>query len=161
MTFKNSKQRKCVMAKLKGRQRTNNLHLKIMHPLEDTDRDGVKNRNDCVPLDPKRQGIIHGLIKKKQRFEKMRTKKLEKEQDRLLKKIDSEATTLNKVLKVQKKVAENKQLKNTLSDLKRQNFQQTKTGKVVVQTRKGLIKIGEVTAAGAKLAWKKYKKAYL
>ena len=127
----------------------------------DADKDGVANIKDCRPLDPKRQGIIHDLIKKKQMFEKMRTKKLEKEQDRLLKKIDSEATTLNKVLKVQKKVQDNKNLKIQLSELKRQNFKQTKTGKVVVQTRKGLIKIGEVTKVGAKLAWKKYKKAYL
>jgi len=162
MRFKNSRQRKAVMAKLKNSSfkqiQRKGMFLRYQG---DADKDGVVNIKDCRPLDPKRQGIIHDLIKKKESFEKKRSKNLEKEQDRLLKNIDKESTTLNKTLKVQKKIAENKALKNQLSELKRQNFQQTKAGKVVVVTRKGLIKIGEVTRAGAKLAWKKYKKEYL
>ena len=162
MRFKSSSQRKAVMAKLKNNNfhqlRKKGVFLKYQG---DSDKYGVANIKDCRPLDPKRQGIIHDLIKKKQNFEKQRGKKLEKEQDKLLRDIDKEATTLNKTLKVQKKIQDNKRLKEQLADLKRQNFKQTKTGKVVVQTRKGLIKIGEVTKAGAKLAWKKYKKSYL
>lgn len=158
------RQRKAMFAKLSNKNmnftqlQRKGVFLKYQG---DADKDGVKNIKDCRPLDPKRQGIIHDLIKKKESFEKKRSKQLEQEQDKLLKNIDKESTTLNKTLKVQKKIQENKALKNQLSDLKRQNFQQTRAGKIVVQTRKGLIKVGELTKTGAKLAWKKYKKNYL
>ena len=76
MKFKSDKQRRCVMAQLKkGRMPSNlptilknasNPKLKRMGvrlpPNKDTDRDGIINKKDCMPLNKKEQGIIHNLV---------------------------------------------------------------------------------------------------
>ena len=60
MRFKNSNQRKAVMAKLNYSQ-LRNKGIKL-NPYKDTDKDGVKNYKDCQPLNPKEQGIIHDIV---------------------------------------------------------------------------------------------------
>jgi len=147
MRFKSNSQRKAVMAKLRsgelkrfsspGKQgsvimdvKALDAHLKRAQGSLDSDGDGVVNKKDCRPLDARKQGLIHDLIKKKQDYVKSREKKLETEQDTLLKDIDKESTTLSKHLAVQKKINDNKKLKQELSELKKANFRQTRTGRI-------------------------------
>ena len=167
MRFKNSNQRKAVMAKLKNSSlwkcdfchkpknlmemtankkticgvcvdknknktynQLRNRGIKLK-PYADNDKDGVINMKDCKPLNPKEQGLIHDIIKKKQQYVKAREKKLEKTQDNLLKKIDEERTSLKKHLQVQKQINDNKKLKQELSELKKANFYQTTTGRII------------------------------
>ena len=146
MKFKSNSQRKAVMAKLNYSQlRNRGIRLK---PYSDTDKDGIKNYKDCKPLNPKEQGLIHDIIKKKEKFVKAREKKLETKQDELLKKIDSEKTTLNKHLQVQKQINDNKKLKQELNALKQANFKQTRTGKIIAvmtseKAKKGFKRLGK------------------
>jgi len=134
MRFKSSNQRKAVMAKLNYSQlRNRGIRLK---PYSDTDKDGIKNYKDCKPLNPKEQGLIHDIIKKKQQYVKAKEKKLEQQQDTLLKKIDKERTTLKKHMIVQKQINDNKKLKQELSELKKANFYQTTTGRIIAGTKK-------------------------
>ena len=109
-------------------------------PNKDTDKDGVKNSKDCRPLDKKRQGIIHDFIKKKNQWAKQREKKLEQKQDKLLRDIDNEKTKLSKTMVVQKNIVANKKLKQELSDLKRANFAQSTTGKIIAVTTSPKVK---------------------
>ena len=135
MRFKNANQRKAVMAKLSFSQlKSRGVKLDYW---KDSDRDGVPNIKDCKPLNPKQQGIIHDFIKKKNNYVKMKQKQLEKDQDKMLKEIDSEKTKLSKHLEVQRRINENKKLKQELSELKTANFYQTRTGKIVASGRTG------------------------
>jgi len=78
MVFKSDKQRKFVMAKLRGGARSNvspkiiklsqlnnrqlisrGIHL---NPNKDFDKDGLINKLDCKPLNKKEQGFIHDVI---------------------------------------------------------------------------------------------------
>ncbi len=104
--FKNSKQRKAVMAKLSARNQAFvkknpgaiNMNFKDIqkkgHFLKfqaDADKDGVPNIKDCKPLNPKKQGLLHDLQvkilrKKEEKLERQREKeqkKLEDLKDRL------------------------------------------------------------------------------
>lgn len=126
MRFKNASQRKAVMSKLKGQnfQQLRRSGIRLSYQ-GDYDKDGVVNIHDCKPLDDKKRGFFHRKVKAK-------SIDLEKEQDKLLKEIDKESTTLNKQLKLEKRLQDNKKLKDTLSQLKKERFYHTKTGKVVV-----------------------------
>jgi hypothetical protein len=106
-----------------------------LSPRRDADGDGVINMKDCRPLNKKEQGIVHDLIKWKEKRAKEHDKKLEEKQDRLLKQLDNERTKLKKSQVVMKAVAQNKKLKAELRELKRANFRATKTGKVVAFVR--------------------------
>ena len=106
----------------------------------DIDKDGVPNIKDCKPLDKKRQGLIHDFIKKKNEFVKRRNKKLEQKQDALLRDIDNEKTKLAKTRVVQKRIMENQKLKEELSSLKKANFAQTRTGKIIAATTSPKVK---------------------
>ena len=59
MRFKSNTQRKAVMASLMNKSfddlKRSGVKLK---PIGDADRDGVKNKLDCKPLDPKRHIVI-------------------------------------------------------------------------------------------------------
>ena len=165
MRFKNNSQRKAVMAKLKsgelkrfrcqGKQETIimdvkalNKHLKRCQGNLDSDGDGVINKKDCQPLNPKKQGLLHDLIKKKQEYARKKEKELEKTQDSLLKQIDKESTTLKKHMIVQKQINDNKKLKQQLTELKKANFKQTKTGKIYAvitsdKAKKGYKRLGK------------------
>ena len=117
MTFKNSKQRKCVMAMLKangfsgisakficnnnpGIRNMNYSQLKKkgikLKPFKDSDSDGIINVKDCKPLDKTKQ--------------------------------------------LQKRILDNKKLKQDLDTLKRANFAQTRTGKVIALTTSPKVK---------------------
>ena len=72
-----------------------------------------------------------------------KSKQLEREQDRLLKETDKEATTLKRHLAVQKKINENKKLKQQLNELKAANFRQTPAGKVVAVTKRGVVSLAK------------------
>ena len=129
MGFKSSSQRKAAFAKMNYRQ----LKHKgvFLSRKGDADKDGVQNAKDCKPLNPKEQGIIHDIQKRHSRLVKVKEKKLEKEQDELLKKIDKENTTLKKQRAIQSKIDENKRLKEELKKVKTARFAMTPTGKVV------------------------------
>ena len=43
-------------------KRRNIKHLRKHHPSEDADKDGVPNKTDCQPLNPKKQGFIHDAV---------------------------------------------------------------------------------------------------
>ena len=134
MRFKNSNQRKAVMAKLTYSQlRAKGVRL---NPYADSDRDGVKNYKDCRPLNAKEQGLIHDLIKKKNQYVKKREKELEKKQDKMLREIDSERTKLKRHLEVQKQINDNKKLKQELAEIKAANFRMSRTGKILASSQK-------------------------
>jgi len=62
MRFKNSKQRKAVMARLKNSNYSQIRKQGIYITKQgDADKDGIKNYKDCKPFDPNRQGKLHEL----------------------------------------------------------------------------------------------------
>lgn len=100
MRFKSDDQRKAVMAKLKGGKSVSSIHPSIISlnnsqlrkrgvklvPNKDIDRDGVKNKDDCAPLNPKKQGFLHDLAikrlkRKEEKLERIREKELRKLED--------------------------------------------------------------------------------
>jgi len=108
MKFKNSNQRKAVMARLMmnatPRERqilrsadknlTYNQAIKRkvkLSPNGDIDKDGVKNSKDCKPFDPKKQGILHDYNVKRLRKQE---EKLEQEREREQKKLEDLKDTL-------------------------------------------------------------------
>ena len=157
MAFKNHMQRKAVMAKLmnKNYSQLKKSGIKLNKNM-DTDKDGVKNIRDCKPLDPRRQGIIHDFIKAKDKYVKQREQHLEVKQDKMLKEIDSEKTTLKKHLAVQQRINDNKKLKQELKELKSANFRMSTTGRILAATQSGVRTIGRaVTSKQAKSLGKK------
>ena len=71
-------------------------------PYADSDRDGVVNKRDCRPLDPKKQGKLHDMAMSRLRAKEQR---LENARIRLAKKIETQRETL-----AIKRVIKNKKL---------------------------------------------------
>lgn len=157
MRFKNSSQRKAVMARLKGMNysqlQSKGIFLKYHG---DRDNDGVPNIHDCKPLDSHRQGFIHDWLKKREkRLDREIVKKnklLEKQQDKLLSQADNENTRLRKYQEVERKLAENKKIKQDIKDMRKAEFRMTNTGKVLAATGKGTIIVGKTAGKGIIMA---------
>ena len=140
MKFKSNAQRKAVMASLKDKNfRQIQKRGVFLRKQGDIDRDGIVNIKDCRPLDKNKQGWLHDRLKRREKKMdediKKEQVKLEKKQDNMLAELDKESTTLKKHLVVQKKIDENKRIKQELKELKAANFAHTKTGKVVAITK--------------------------
>lgn len=67
----------------------------------DTDGDGIINRNDCRPLDPKRQGRFHDLALSRLASQE---KKLEAERRRLMTRLEAKKEIMTRKLKSNSKV---------------------------------------------------------
>lgn len=100
MKFKNNSQRKAVMAKLKNITNTEytkfinkasrqknitRMHAHVVKNM-DYDGDGIKNKNDCKPFDPEKQGWMHNMTlqwikRKEEKIERQREKAQQKYND--------------------------------------------------------------------------------
>ncbi len=109
MVFKSDKQRKAVMAKLaqaristKQASKMTFTQLKknkiFLKPTGDADKDNVKNKFDCRPLNKNQQGKIHQAIR-------------DVKNDKNIKKLTpSQRKTINKALKDSEKIKTHKDL---------------------------------------------------
>jgi len=134
-------QRKAMFARLKRNQ-----------PYKDYDRDGVVNKFDCNPVNPNKQGWIHDLKKRHSIKVRKKEKELEKEQDKLLREIDDESTGLKRQLELQKRINENKRLKEEVKQIKKARFEMTPAGKAVAFVRSP--KTQKTVKKGLKKLWK-------
>lgn len=80
---------------------------------KDSDKDGIKNKDDCQPLNPKKQGVIHDWqmrrLREEQEYERLKNAKLKAE-----KKLSDQA--LMEKRKVDAMRAENDKIKTQLKE---------------------------------------------
>jgi len=146
MKFKNSRQRKAVMAKLTYNQ-LKNKGIKIK-PYIDSDKDGVLNYKDCKPLNPKEQGLIHDIVggigktggyvvgeaksgwkSIPQQYKRQKIITMEKEE---LKEAKRDVKTLQEIKKIRTETKTSKRLKTKL-------IRQMQKGEIAFVKRKGKI----------------------
>lgn len=167
MAFKSDKQRKKVMSMLNSSSGNNTPRILKnssykqlkrkginLDPNKDSDKDGVKNKNDCKPLDPKKQGILHDFQIK--RLRKMEAK-LEAKKNKELKKLEAATEILKEKQSIASKKADIQRIKfnkkqsvidevnrekKTIRDLKEANkaakqqlFKLSVTGKTVGKSK--------------------------
>jgi len=103
------------MAKPKSKKSMTYKQLKRagsrIKPYADSDRDGVINKKDCRPFDPKKQGRLHDFAMARLRAKEQ---KLENARIRLTKKLETQRETLN-----MKRAVRNKKLSISQIRLKR------------------------------------------
>ena len=130
----------------------NNKQLKRrgvqLKPYQDTDKDGVINRKDCQPLNPKQQGLIHDIVGGigktggyivgeaksgwnaiPSSYKRQKLMTMEKEE---LKEAKRDVKSLNKIKLIKLKTNQNIKLKNKL-------ITQMQKGEIAFVKRKGKI----------------------
>jgi len=138
MKFKNSNQRKAVMAQMRVSKKYPNL---------DFDGDGVSNKKDCQPFNYKEQGFMHGWqIKRLKAKEEQLEKQREKEQEKL----EDLKDTLGHKLKVVNKQQSIKQaqLRQKQAIIDEINTEKQKAQKLKDQSEKMQAELDKYTFSG-------------
>lgn len=153
MRFKSDKQRCAVMAKLAKQ-----------HPRADFDRDGVINKQDCQPYNPKKQGFLHNLtirrLKKQEEHLETKREKEQKKLEDLKDELNARNAVTQKKLSIQQARLKQKQavineINKEKQELKRIKTLQKKADKAIFnQTLAGKI------SNKAKTATKEFKKRW-
>ena len=147
------------MSKLRNSNYTSVRRVIKIPPNTDIDKDGVINRKDCQPFNPKKQGLLHDLQMKRL---KAQEDKLERERVEVEKKVESQKEILerkkavqNKKLSIQQAKMREKQAvideinkeKNKIKQLKEANlkakkeiFNKSRLGKAVNVSKKSINK---------------------
>jgi len=115
-------QRKAMFAKMNYQQLRR--HVRIS-PYADSDKDGIINKKDCKPFNPKEQGFFHDLqVKRLKRIEEKLETKREQEQRKLediKDKLNEKRNIANKKLGVKR--LELKQKQAVIDEIKREKEQ--------------------------------------